>query len=105
VNAEQFLKEAGVIIAIGGVAYAVHLIWVYFLKPTYRAIIAVGEFTEALPTLIDIAHEFKSNDGETLRDQVDTTNIRLNNIEGQMEKLVQQLTTWDGTTERRIDEL
>lgn len=100
---DGYLQFAAMIVAAGGIAYAFHLIWRHVMCPVYQFFKAVSLFAEAQPVLIEIAHEFRPNDGDSLRDQVDAVNIRLGNIEGQMEILVQRR-VWDGETERRHDD-
>lgn len=99
-----FLQFAAVIIAAGGIAYGLHLLWRYILCPGYRVLIGLTLVVEVWPVLSQIAEEFKPNEGNTLRDQVDATNLRLGNIEGQMEQLVQHLTVWNGE-ERRVNDI
>ena len=96
----SYLDFAAMIAAAGGIALALHLIWRHLLCPIWRIFTLVATFAETQPVLIDIAHEFQPNDGDSLRDQIDTANIRLGNIEGQMEHLIQQLTLWDGEERR-----
>jgi len=105
-TADGYLRFAAMVAAAGGVALALHLIWRHILIPTWefmKHVVAITRaivvFIEAQPTLIDIAHEFKPNDGDSLRDQIDTANIRLGNIEGQMEILIQRH-LWDGEVDR-----
>lgn len=83
-----FVTIAGGIILLGAVSYATNLLWSHAIRPLYHAIIQISEFMEALPTIMSIAHEFEPNDGESLRGQVDNINLKLNNIEGQLETLV-----------------
>jgi len=79
---------AGGIILFGAIVVALNAIVLKLFKPMFRGVVALSEFTESVPTLIDIAKEFHPNDGHTLRDQVDGINIKLNNIEGQLETLI-----------------
>ncbi len=120
-TAEGYLRFAAIVAATGGVIYALYLAWQHVICPGWKFFMNVIRFAEAQPVLLAIAKEFRPNNGATLRDQVDSTNdairdmekqareqagdtnIRLGNIEGQMEILVQHL-SWDGRTERRIDE-
>ena len=99
---DVFLRYSALIIATGGIALALHLLWRHTIHPMYRFVIALSAFMEAQPVLLDIAAEFRPNDGATLRDQVDTTNMRLSNIEGQMEQLVQHLGDWNGNERRTL---
>lgn len=92
---------------IGGGVYGVHLIWKHFISPTYNALVALSEFFDAQPTLLSIAQEFKPNNGDTLRDQVDalTNNgaditLRLGNIESSVERLVVCYGDWNGEERR-----
>jgi len=108
VTQDSYLQFAAMIIATGGTVYAIFLIWRYMLCPMYRFLKAVTMFAEAQPVLLGIAGEFKPNDGDSLRDQVDSlhdaagdTNIRLGNIEGQMEILVQAVGVWNGNERRQ----
>lgn len=91
----QLSQLAGIIITLGAVSYAISLVWSHAIVPLYNAIIhiyhaiiQISEFMEVLPTIVSIAHEFEPNDGESLRGQVDNINIKLDNIEGQLETLV-----------------
>jgi len=91
------------VVGLGAVAYALHLIWVHLIKPIHTVVKALVGFAEVYPVLEEIAHEFKPNNGNTLRDQVDMLNIRTSNIEGSVEKLViihQNDNTWDGVDRR-----
>ncbi len=106
---DSYLAFAAMIAAAGGIALALNLIWRFIVVPIYRFLKAVSEFGEAQPVLVGIAAEFRTNNGASLRDQVDTlnggmgdVNIRLENIEGQMEILVQAVGVWNGD-ERRQD--
>ena len=96
----SYLDFAAMIAAAGGIALALHLIWRHLLCPTYRLLTSVGKFAEAQPILLSIAHEFWPNDGDSLRDQIDSVNVRLGNIEGQMEIIVQHVGVWDGADRR-----
>ena len=120
-STEAYLRFAAMVAATGGIVYALFLIWEHVICPAWRFFMNVIKFAEAQPVLLAIAKEFRPNDGATLRDQVDRThdeirdirdkineqagdtNIRLGNIEGQMEILVQHV-RWDGQKERRVDE-
>ena len=97
---DEFLRLGAIVVAAGAAVYAIRIIWLYMIKPVYLALLSLAEFMEAQPTLLQIAHEFQPNDGDTLRDQIDSQSIRLGNIEGQLELLVQSQ-VWDGTEERR----
>ena len=107
---DNYLQFAAMVAAAGAIALALHLIWRHALIPTYRFFVkgykfigAVAMFTEAQPVLLEIASEFRPNDGASLRDQVDSTNLRLSNIEGQMEQIVQHLgIPWNGDDRRAI---
>ncbi len=99
-----FLQFAAVIIAAGGIVYATHLIGKRAILPMFKVVVVFFRAVGALPVLLDIASEFKPNNRGTLRDQVDTQNLRLGNIEGQMEQLVQHLMIWNGE-ERRINDI
>ena len=92
---ETFLRIAAAVIAVGGIVYAWHILWVYLLRP-------LREFTSAQATLMEIAHEFRPNDGNSLRDRIDLTNIRLGNLEQQLEMVIDRIGPWDGE-ERRGD--
>jgi len=98
---DSYLRFAAMVAAAGGIALALNLIWRHVICPIYRFIILIADFTEAQPVLLEIAEEFKPNNGTTLRDQIDTANMRLSNIEGQMEIVVQHVSGWNGD-ERRI---
>ena len=99
-NVDQFLRLSAIIVATGASLYALNLIWRCMIRPFYLAVRALAEFMDAQPTLLQIAHEFEPNDGDTLRDQMDSANIRLSNIEGQLELLIRSH-SWDGIEERR----
>jgi len=110
VTQDSYLQFAAMIAAAGGIALALNLIWRFILVPTYKFLKAVAMFAEAQPVLLGIANQFTPNDGESLRDQVNSlndaaadTNIRLGNMEGQLEILVQHVGGWNGD-ERRIHE-
>lgn len=99
----SFLQISSIIVGVGAVAWAFHLIWKFFIQPIYKATLALAAFMEAQPTLLEIAHEFKKNDGNTLRDQVDLLNVRMGNLEGSIEKLVtnwKAVQRWDGDERR-----
>ena len=101
---ETTIKVLGTITAIGAAGYSAHLIWKYIIMPVHRAMKAMSTFVEAQPVLLDMAREFKPNNGNSLRDQVDLLKISVHNIEGQVEKLVQlhkQDVFWDGDDRRR----
>lgn len=100
-TSDQFLRFAAIIIAAGGIVYALHLVWRHIIHPMHRLIVSLVAFVDAQPVLLNIAAEFKPNADGTLRDQVDTTNMRLSNIEGQMEQLVLYLADWNGKERRR----
>ncbi len=106
---DSYLQFAAMIAAAGGIALALNLIWRYILVPTYKFLKAVAMFAEAQPVLLGIANQFTPNDGDSLRDQVDSlhdamgdTNIRLGNIEGQLEHLVQHVGDWNGNERRQL---
>lgn len=117
-TADSYLQFTAMVAATGGVVYALMLIWKHVVCRGFRFLMSIVKFAEAQPVLLTIAKEFRKNNGATLRDQVDKTNddikdireeikeqagetnIRLGNIEGQMEILVQGH-RWDGETERR----
>ncbi len=79
---------AGGIILFGATVVALNAIVLKLFKPMFRGVVVLNEFTESMPILIDIAKEFKPNEGHTLRDQVDDIRVKLNNIEGQLEALI-----------------
>jgi hypothetical protein len=89
----MFLRVAAVVVAAGGIVYAAHILWVYLLRP-------LREFTSAQPTLLEIAHEFRPNDGNSLRDRIDLANIRLRNMEQQLETVIDRIGPWDGEERR-----
>lgn len=66
-----------------------HLIWEHGIKPLWRTVVAIVEFTKMAETIADIAHEFHPNEGSSLRDQVDGIKIAVNNISQQVECLLQ----------------
>lgn len=107
-TSESYLQFAAIVAATGGVVYALMLIWKHVVCRGFTFLMGIIRFAEAQPVLLTIAKEFRKNNGATLRDQVDKTNsdikeikkdikeqagetnIRLGNIEGQMEVLVQR---------------
>jgi hypothetical protein len=93
---DGFLRIAAVIIGLGGIVYAGRILWLYLLKP-------LREFTAAQPVLIAIAYEFRPNSGRSLRDQIDLVNIRLVNIEQQLERYIEQKEPWSGEHRRHDD--
>ncbi len=106
---DSYLQFAAMVAAAGAIALALNLIWRFVVVPVYRFLKAVSMFGEAQPVLLGIAAEFRPNDGASLRDQVDSlhgevgdVNIRLGNIEGQMEILVQAVGVWNGDERRTI---
>lgn len=54
----------------------------------WPSLISVVHYVESLPTLIDIAEQFEKNDGNSLRDRIDTIHLRLENIEQQLEQVL-----------------
>jgi len=90
------------IVWLGGAAVAGYSIWRYVLVPMWRIAKALVELSDAMPILIDIAHEFKPNNGNSLRDvtnsnnakltelgeQVAANSIGIQNMEQQMEQLI-----------------
>ena len=72
---------------------------VYVLIPGLHWAKSFNEFMEAQPTLMEIADQFKPNGGESLRDQIDQANVRLENIEQQLEALLTEA-PWDGEERR-----
>jgi len=96
---ESLLRLTAVIVACGAAVLALRTIWAYVVKP-FR------QFAEAQPTLLSIADQFEPNSGSSLRDQIDMTNMRLQNIEQQLERVIMvcpAFDPWDGQTERRSD--
>lgn len=59
------------LIAVAAVLTAWYVIWKRAFVPLGRFIRAVDEIAAATPVLVEIAHEFRPNDGQTLRDTVD----------------------------------
>ena len=92
---QVYLRIAAAIIATGGIVYAGHILWVYLLRP-------LREFTAAQATLLEIASEFRPDSGNSLRDRIDLTNIRLGNLEQQLETVIDRIGPWNGE-ERRGD--
>lgn len=84
---------------IAAIILLLRYIGIYVFIPFNRWARAVNAFIEAQPTLLQIAEEFKQNSGSTLRDQVDSANMRLENIEQQLELLL-TADEWDGTERR-----
>lgn len=56
------------IVLLGAVVTAVTLIWTKIIRPVARAIVLIETH---VPTLVDIASEFKNNGGSTLKDEID----------------------------------
>jgi len=52
---DDYLQIAAMIVAAGGIAYALHLIWRHLLCPTYQFFRNASAFFEAQPTLLSIA--------------------------------------------------
>ena len=75
------------IVAAGGAVYALHLLWKHAITPIWRSLVSLVHFAEALPVLLCMAEEFKPNEGSSLRDQIDLVNMRLENIEQQLETI------------------
>jgi hypothetical protein len=92
---DGFLRIAAVIIGLGGIVYAGHILWVYLLRP-------LREFTAAQSVLIAIAYEFRPNNGNSLRDQIDLLRIGQENMQQQLEAYIEQKEPWTGV-ERRDD--
>jgi hypothetical protein len=89
----MYLRLAAAVIALGGIVYAGHILWTYLLRP-------LRDFTSAQPTLLTIAAEFRPDSGNSLRDRIDLTNIRLGNLEQQLEAVLERIGPWDGEERR-----
>ena len=85
---EQIPQLAAVIVALGAVSYAVNFLWVHAIHPVYRLLVLVSEVVKIYPTILTIAQEFAPNGKETLGEQINSINVQLHNIEGQLEVLV-----------------
>ena len=80
---------------LAGIAVGLYSIWRYLLTPLWKFIVGVVAMSEAVPTLLDMSHEFHPNEGSSLRDVVDSIStkvdgntIRLANIEQQLEQRI-----------------
>lgn len=87
---DVILRTAAVLVAVGGIILAVRTVYVYLLRP-------LREISEAMPILLDIARQFRPNDGTSLRDRVDGISGRLANIEQQLETLLIEKEVSDDT--------
>ena len=85
---DQIPQLAAAIIALGAVSYAINFLWVHVIRPVYRLLVLVSEVVEIYPTILIIAQEFAPNGKKTLGEQVYSINVRLGNIEGQLEALI-----------------
>lgn len=96
-------------IQIAGVSALLIALGIIFQKgliPLWKGIVALvhavetldsvakhtADLPDALPVLMDIAEEFKPNDGATLRDRVDRLELGLRNITQQLEELCKERT-------------
>lgn len=76
-------------IAIGAAAalaalVSLGIIWRRFLRPTVKAVVVISE---AAPTLLEIANEFKPNAGGSLHDVVDRIETRLTERTGLIDSI------------------
>lgn len=60
------------IVLLGAVVTALALLWTKIVRPVARAIVLIETH---VPTLVDIASEFKNNGGSTLKDEIDALQI------------------------------
>ncbi len=61
-------QSVDLIVGFAALVVALGVIWKKFLYPFWRAI---DTMTEVGPVLLDVAHEFRPNNGHSLRDVVD----------------------------------
>lgn len=76
------------ITGLGAIGIGLYSIWRYLLMPLWNFGKAIIQLSDAMPVLMKIAHEFKPNNGNSLRDIIDSNALALNNLEQQVEQLV-----------------